>query len=116
MDKINGIDYIYIGNYYWTVGLECLLQLKKQNLKNASYELIWLVGEEEKPLGGTFGSRVIIGQVNTDDLDGGALHTAELTKEQVQEASNTIENYAGFIELHIEQGTVLENNGNKSVL
>lgn len=95
-------------------GLECLLQLKKSNPQNTAYELVCLVGEEGNPLGGTFGSRVIAGQVNPDNLEGDILQAAELTKELIQEASNTIENYAGFIELHIEQGTVLERNGNKT--
>ena len=105
---------LYDGALGVIAGLECLLQLKKSNPQTAAYELVCLVGEEGNPLGGTFGSRVIAGQVNTDDLDEDILQAAELTKELIQEASNTIENYAGFIELHIEQGTVLERNGNKT--
>lgn len=105
---------LYDGALGVLAGLECLLQLKKVNPQNAAYELVCFVGEEGNPLGGTFGSRVITGQVNSDDLDADVLQAAELTKEQVQEASNTIEDYAGFIELHIEQGTVLENNGNQT--
>lgn len=105
---------LYDGALGVLTGLECLLQLKKVNPQNATYELVCFVGEEGNSLGGTFGSRVITGQVNTEDLDEDALYNAELTKKQVQEASNTIENYAGFIEMHIEQGTVLENNGNKT--
>ncbi|MEY8560828.1 M20 family metallo-hydrolase [Jeotgalicoccus halotolerans] len=105
---------LYDGALGVMAALECLLQLKEQNSQNAAYELVCLVGEEGNPLGGTFGSRVITGQVNSDDLDDDILKAAALTKEQIKDASNTIQDYAGFIELHIEQGTVLENNGNKT--
>lgn len=105
---------LYDGALGVMAALECLLQLKEQNSQNTAYELVCLVGEEGNPLGGTFGSRVITGQVNSDDLDDDILKVAALTKEQIEEASNTIQDYAGFIELHIEQGTILENNGNKT--
>ena len=105
---------LYDGALGVMAALECLLQLKEQNSQNTAYELVCLVGEEGNPLGGTFGSRVITGQVNSDDLEDDILKAADLTKEQIKDASNTIQDYAGFIELHIEQGTVLENNGNKT--
>lgn len=105
---------LYDGALGVIAGLECLLQLKDYNSQNTAYELVCFVGEEGNPLGGTFGSRVITGQVNSEELDDDVLQAAGMTKEQVQEASNTIEDYAGFIELHIEQGTVLENNNNKT--
>lgn len=105
---------LYDGALGVIAGLECLLQLKEYNSQSTAYELVCFVGEEGNPLGGTFGSRVITGQVNSDELDDDVLQAAGMTKEQVQEASNTIEDYAGFIELHIEQGTVLENNNNKT--
>lgn len=105
---------LYDGALGVMAALECLVQLKDQNSQNTAYELVCLVGEEGNPLGGTFGSRVITGQVNNDDLDDDILKAADLTKEQIKDASNTIQDYAGFIELHIEQGTVLENNDNKT--
>ena len=105
---------LYDGALGVMAALECLLQLKEQNSQNTAYELVCLVGEEGNPLGGTFGSRVITGQVKNDDLDDDILKATALTKEQIKDASNTIQDYAGFIELHIEQGTVLENNGNKT--
>lgn len=105
---------LYDGALGVMAALECLLQLKEQNSQNTAYELVCLVGEEGNPLGGTFGSRVITGQVKNGDLDDDILKAADLTKEQIKDASNTIQDYAGFIELHIEQGTVLENNGNKT--
>ena len=105
---------LYDGALGVMAALECLLQLKEQNSQHTAYELVCLVGEEGNPLGGTFGSRVITGQVNSDDFDEDMLKAADLTKDQIKDASNTIKDYAGFIELHIEQGTVLENNGNKT--
>lgn len=105
---------LYDGALGVIAGLECLLKLKEFEPENAAYELICFVGEEGNPLGGTFGSRVITGQIKPDELNEDALKEAGMTEEQVRKASNTIENYAGFIELHIEQGSVLENNGNKT--
>lgn len=105
---------LYDGALGVIAGLECLLKLKEFEPENAAYELICFVGEEGNPLGGTFGSRVITGQIKPDELNEDALKEAGMTEKQVRKASNTIENYAGFIELHIEQGSVLENNGNKT--
>lgn len=108
---------LYDGALGVMTGLECLILLndKNRNLElSTAYELVCLVGEEGNPLGGTFGSRVITGQINPDELDEETLEVAGLTIEEIKEAVNTIEDYAGFIELHIEQGTVLENNGNKT--
>lgn len=105
---------LYDGALGVIAGLECLLKLKEFEPENAAYELICFVGEEGNPLGGTFGSRVITGQIKPDELNEDALKEAGMTEEQVRKASNTIENYVGFIELHIEQGSVLENNGNKT--
>jgi|SRR5699024_2170584 len=95
------------------VGLECLLKLKEDNVNDNAYELICFVGEEGNPLGGTFGSRLITGQINIDKIDNQLLESQGFTKEALKKASNSLEKYSGFIELHIEQGTVLEDNENK---
>lgn len=108
---------LYDGALGVMTALECLIHLNDKDHDlglDTAYELVCLVGEEGNPLGGTFGSRVITGQINPVELDEEILEAAGLTKEKIKEASNTIEDYAGFIELHIEQGTVLENNGNKT--
>lgn len=95
-------------------GLECLIQLKEQKPENVAYELVCLVGEEVNPLGGTFGSRLISGLIEVNDLDDELIRALGMTKEQIGLSVNTLEKYTGFIELHIEQGTVLENNNNKT--
>ncbi|SOC43733.1 Zn-dependent hydrolase [Salinicoccus kekensis] len=95
-------------------GLECLLKLKTYQPRNTAYELVCFVGEEVNPLGGTFGSRLIAGLVDVDGLDEEVLDKLGMTKEQLKEAAGTLSDYDGFLELHIEQGTVLENNGNKT--
>lgn len=95
-------------------GLECLIQLKAYSPENMSYELVCLIGEEGNPLGGTFGSRLISGLIETDSLDDELLASFGFTKEQVELSSDTLTQYEGFIELHIEQGTILENNDNKT--
>lgn len=105
---------LYDGALGVMVALECLIQLKENNIENAAYELVCLVGEEGNPLGGTFGSRVITGQFDLNEPNDETLKEAGLTREQIKKSLNTIDDYAGFIELHIEQGSVLENNDNKT--
>lgn len=96
------------------VGLECMRVLKDQQLdKNQAYELICFRGEEGNPLGGTFGSRTATGQIDVEALDETLLASVNQSKAAIQSAMNTLPAYEAFLELHIEQGTVLENNGNK---
>lgn len=104
---------LYDGALGVVVGLECLLELKDNNVNNNAYELVCFVGEEGNPLGGTFGSRLITGQIDIDSLDDELLASQNMNKDMLRQAHNTLENYLGFLELHIEQGTVLENNDNK---
>lgn len=104
---------LYDGALGVIVGLECLLHLNRNNVNDNAYELICFVGEEGNPLGGTFGSRLITGQIDIESLDDKLIESQNMSKDILKKAHNTLDDYSGFIELHIEQGTVLENNDNK---
>nr|WP_285858884.1 Zn-dependent hydrolase [Bhargavaea ginsengi] len=95
------------------VGLECIRVLRDQmDDAEAAFELVIFKGEEGNPLGGTFGSRVVTGQVEPDEFEDSLLESLGVTKEEILRAVGTLPEYKAFIELHIEQGTVLEENDN----
>lgn len=97
------------------VGLECIRILQEQpSHANIAFELICFKGEEVNPLGGTFGSRTVTGQIDTEAFDDAQLHLLSISKEDIINAIDTLPEYKAFLELHIEQGTVLENNENKT--
>lgn len=97
------------------VGLECIRVLQDQlEDANIAFELVVFKGEEANPLGGTFGSRTVTGQINPDEFDDAVLEKLGVSKNDIRSAMNTLPEYKAFLELHIEQGTVLENNGNKT--
>lgn len=87
--------------------LECLESWIEEGFKpEKSIELIIFVAEEANPLGGTFGSRVFTGEYSIPQ-DVAILTQVGLTSEQIANARNT-KAYEAFIELHIEQGNILE--------
>lgn len=97
------------------VGLECIRVLNEHPSEaNIAFELICFKGEEGNPLGGTFGSRTATGQINPENIDDAVLHSVNITREEIENAMNTLPAYEVFLELHIEQGTVLEDNENKT--
>lgn len=96
-------------------GLECIRVLKECKLEtNTAYELIVFKGEEGNPLGGTFGSRTVTGQIDPKIFDETLLKSLNVSREDIIDSLNTLPEYKTFIELHIEQGTVLESNENKT--
>ncbi|MEB6119455.1 M20 family metallo-hydrolase [Mammaliicoccus sciuri] len=86
-------------------GLEVLLTLKENNNKlNHPIMLVAFRGEEANILGGTFGSRVFSGIFDEKNDD---LEKVGLSKEAILNSRNQ-QNFQSYIELHIEQGQVLE--------
>ncbi|MCD8915365.1 M20 family metallo-hydrolase [Staphylococcus simulans] len=89
-------------------GLEVLITLKENNVDvERPIMLAAFRGEEANILGGTFGSRVFskIFQSDLNDLD-----TVGLKEEDIN-ASHNQQDFHSYVELHIEQGEVLENEG-----
>jgi len=95
------------GAYGVMAGLEALRAIKESGeLPIHSVEVVGFVAEEGGPLGGTFGSRSFTGQMETPPSED-VLKDFGLTKKDIASAKVDLNNYAAFIELHIEQGPVL---------
>lgn len=111
---------IFDGLYGVAAGLAVILRLKEENIKLPfSIHLIATNGEEGNKLGGTFGSRCLVGKFSKEDWD------AYLRKEPKEDLFLTEEKHAldfedikrayydfsktmAYLELHIEQGITLE--------
>lgn len=105
---------LYDGALGVMIGVECLIQLKNdERYKDKAFELIVFKAEEGNPLGGTFGSRIVTGEVDVEGLDMELLKSLNLEVDNIRTSSNTLKNYKAFIEPHIEQGVTLEQNDNK---
>ncbi|WP_028983763.1 M20 family metallo-hydrolase [Sporolactobacillus terrae] len=90
-------------------GLEILYTLSETDIPlDIPLELICFTGEEANPLGGTFGSRAIAGLVEVTKEYEQQLVNQGFTLEDLACVRKTKEDYLGFLELHIEQGAVLE--------
>lgn len=89
-------------------GLEALQSIHEAKvLPDQPLEVIAFVAEESSPLGGTFGSRAIAGLVPLE-LNKKAKEWSGLTVEDLREARIQPKNYQAYLELHIEQGPILE--------
>lgn len=101
-------------------GLECLRCLKEQNIKfNYPLECVAFTDEEGR-FGGMLGSQAMSGRLtpeiihNAKDLDGYALadvmDSLGMPAMNILRARRQPESINAFVELHIEQGPVLEQN------
>ena len=102
------------------MGLEVMRVLKEQNVKDRyPIEFVAVIEEEGGKFGsGVFGSRAMVGDVTYQDLldnkgqDGismaEAFESFGFNPEKIAEAQRDPEEIKAFIELHIEQGPVLE--------
>lgn len=102
-------------------GLECLRVMKEQNIQlNHPLEVV-AFSDEEGRFGGMFGSQAIAGQltpqsildaVDPDDLSiGDAMRKYDLNAMEALNARRAPESIQAFVELHIEQGPVLDHQG-----
>lgn len=90
-------------------GLEVLSIIIEQELfPEETVELICFTGEETNPLGGTFGSRAMAGQIMEEDPLVNSAANRWFTFEEIKKAKRTPEEFQAFLELHIEQGSLLE--------
>jgi hydantoinase/carbamoylase family amidase len=86
-----------------------------------SIEVIGFAGEEPRFGAGCIGSRAMIGSLSRAELDSmvdrngvsiaSAMRTVGLDPDRISEAEFDPERVAAFVELHIEQGAVLEQRG-----
>ena len=102
---------IYDGPLGIIAGLEIARGLKDHNIAlNHSLEIIAFIGEEGEPLGGTFGSRTFAGLLPSDYRKD-QLEALGITRNDIIVSKCVPSNYIAFLELHIEQGPVLERKG-----
>jgi len=128
----NGAKYLLTGSHYDTVRnggkhdgrlgifvpIACVQQLFEQQKRlNVGIEVVAFAEEEGQRYKATFlGSGALLGQFNSDwlhqvDADGismkDAMKSAGLDVNDIPSIQRSPENYAGFVEVHIEQGPVL---------
>lgn len=111
------------GNYDGICGIvsavEALYMLQDEKLQRGIKVIIFRAEESSRFGFATIGSKLLTGQAKPEDFDKGC-RSKELTliealrqwggvPEKYQEAVLNPDDYTGFIELHIEQGKVLEN-------
>lgn len=102
---------IYDGPLGIIAGLEIARGLKDHNIAlNHSLEIVAFIGEEGEPLGGTFGSRTFTGLLPSDYRKN-QLEALGITGNDIIASKCVPSNYIAFLELHIEQGPVLERKG-----
>ncbi|WP_299817630.1 Zn-dependent hydrolase [uncultured Roseibium sp.] len=108
----------YDGSLGACVALECVLAMKDAGIEPATAVEIAATSEEEGRFGGMLGSQAITGQVTREWIDGAVdaegnrlsevLQTHGLDADSVLSAARRPGSIATFLELHIEQGPVLE--------
>ena len=105
--------------------LECLRRIKEEGLKHSKpLEVASFTDEEGNLVGDFLGSRSFIGPMNQETLEKGQtpfgipfseiLKGTDFTVQSIMEAHKQRPDLEAFIELHIEQGPVLESE-NKSI-
>ena len=103
---------VYDGPLGIISALEVLKTLQDSGYKNRhTLEVAAFNAEEGGPLGGTFGSRVFAGILDPGDVSDEVLDSYGMNIDELLAAKGSISDYAAFLEVHIEQGPVLWNNG-----
>ncbi len=103
-------------------GLECMRVIKDHDISLHHALEVIATSEEEGRFGGMLGAQALTGNLKLDWLERAHDHTGELLREAMakcqlpyhlaMEAARDPEQLLGFLELHIEQGPVLEQSGN----
>lgn len=97
---------LFDGNLGVNAALECIYVLEENNIKTKHpIEIVSFNAEEGSEMGGTFGSRVMVGL--QDPLENGLadkLKKYGLTLNDVKSSIRNTSDIKAFLELHIEQG------------
>jgi hydantoinase/carbamoylase family amidase len=104
---------LYDGALGCLVALECMAVLRERGITTRHpIEVIAFNAEEGGPMGGTFGSRAMMGKENALDQNARQNMPAfGITPEDVLSVRRDPAGFHSFLELHIEQGSVLEREG-----
>ncbi len=98
---------MYDGALGVLAGLEVIETLKENNIKlDYGVRLASFVAEEGSKAGGTFGSRCVAGQIS--NVSDKILSMVNLTNQGIKESAFDIKKIKCYLELHIEQGGVLD--------
>lgn len=99
---------MFDGNLGVLAAIECIQTLKENKYDaNFSIEAVAFIGEEGTEVGGTFGSRLFSGEFKPSKSDLEYLKTVGITEEDTLNAKRDPETLKCYLELHIEQGNVL---------
>ncbi len=104
---------IFDGALGVAAAIECVLKMREQGfIPRHSLEVIGFEAEEGSELGGTLGSRAMLGNVDTK-AEGFEELAAKcgLTPEDILQARVDSSKYKAYLELHIEQGDTLYQSG-----
>lgn len=106
------------GLYDGALGVACAIEvirkMKEQGyMPSKNIELIGFNAEEGSPIGGTLGSRALMGMVNIQSTEKELFAEYGLTTDILKQTIRNTERDAAYIELHIEQGDKLYSSGNK---
>lgn len=104
---------LFDGAYGVAAGLEVVRRLAENNLRlRHSLEVYGFHAEESNPLGGTFGSRAVAGLIDPEQPGlPAALSNYGLTVQEILDCRRDFADAKGYLELHIEQGDRLYNEG-----
>lgn len=97
---------LFDGNLGVMAAVECMYRIKEEGIMlRHPVEVLGFNCEESSMLGGTFGSRAMLGQVDVNKPGFGAvLKTYGFTAGDITGARADTSEYGAFMELHIEQG------------
>ncbi|NLJ59156.1 MAG: M20 family metallo-hydrolase [Tissierellia bacterium] len=88
--------------------LECIQALKDNNCQsNYSIEVGAFIGEEGTQVGGTFGSRIFTGEFEYGKNELDYLSTVGISEEDLIKSKRDPSTLKCYLELHIEQGNIL---------
>lgn len=103
---------IFDGNLGVLAALECLKILKENNYNN-NYNLTVaaFIGEEGSEIGGTLGSRCFTGEIELNEKEQIFFKEKGINPQSVKETKIAHDKIKNYLEMHIEQGEVLQNEG-----
>ena len=103
---------LYDGCLGIIAGLECICILNDSKITtNHPIEVIAFNAEEGSEMGGTFGSRVMVGNQNLSEVNlSEKLDNYDLRIDDLKESIRDPKEIKAFLELHIEQGGFLDSN------